>query len=324
MSKTVELDEVTRQKGSKQEGYLHIARYPNGSWASIPVITIQGEKEGPVLLVDACTHGDEYEGAEAIIKIANSLDPKSLAGTFVGVPALNFDAFSFISRISTVDKINLNRIFPGNPDTFITQRIANCYMERLVKKADYIISFHGGGTVLHLEPLVGYQPPDDEIGERTFQLAKAFGTKVTWRMQNLPFAGVSAVEAKKLGIPAILPEIGSHCGRLYDRQKNVDLCADGIVNVMKEVGLLTGEVKPVPDQIDIELQYFHTRHGGIHKLMKKPLEMVKRGETLAEITDVFGHPVDEVIAPYDGVVIGFWSVPVILPGEWSYMFGKIL
>ena len=38
----------------------------------------------------------------------------------------------------------------------------------------------------------------------------------------------------------------------------------------------------------------------------------------------FGNIVSEVKAPYDGIVIGFWSLPVILPGEWSYLYGKIL
>jgi hypothetical protein len=39
---------------------------------------------------------------------------------------------------------------------------------------------------------------------------------------------------------------------------------------------------------------------------------------------VFGNVIEELKAPYDGVVIGFWSVPVIRPGDWWYLFAKIL
>jgi predicted deacylase len=320
----IPLDRLVRGSEGRYEGFIHIGLNPDGSWVSIPVTVVEGKLGGPLILVDACTHGDEYEGAEAIIKISRGLDPATLRGTFVGVPALNLDAFSSNQRISPIDYTNLNRIFPGNPATYITQRIAHAYTERLQNKADFIISFHGGGTVLHLEPLVGYQPQDDEVGRMTRKMAQAFGTKVIWRMQNLPFDGVSSVEAKKHGIPAILPEIGSHCSRLYDRRKNVELCAQGILNVMSELDMVNKVAASPPAQIDIELQYLHTPHGGIHILEKGIMEKAKRGEVLATVTDVFGEVVSKIEAPFDGIVLGFWSVPVIRPGDWSYLFGKIL
>jgi uncharacterized protein len=320
----ITLDRVTQTINGRQEGFINVGRKADGSWVSIPVIIVEGKEKGPLFLVDACIHGDEYEGTEAIIRIARTLNSAELKGTFVGVPALNMDAFIVNSRNSPIDNTNMNRIFPGNPDTYITHRIVNTFVEKIQKKADYIISFHGGGMVLHLEPLVGYNPQDDEVGRLTKKMAQAFGTKVIWRMQNLPFVGIASSEAKKCGIPAILPEIGSQCSRLYDRQKNIDMCASGILNVMKYVGVLPGEVKQVPDQLDIELQYFHTSDGGIHKLMKNVMERAKKGEVLASVTDVFGNVVSEVKAPFDGIVIGFWSVPVIQPGDWSYLFAKIL
>lgn len=318
------LDEVLQDTGAKQKGFINVALSPNGSWIRIPVFVVQGDQQGPVLMVDACTHGDEYEGAEAIIQAVQSLDPAKMRGTFIGVPALNFEAFCANSRVSPIDHTNLNRIFPGNSNLFITHRVANAYMQRLVPLADCIITFHGGGTVLHLEPVVGYQPPIDDLGKKTQKLAQAFGTNMIWRMQNLPFDGVSAIEAKKLGIPAILPEIGSHCSRQYDRQKNIDICANGIENVMRELGMLEGSAVTVADQLDIELHYIHTDAGGIHQLIKKANEHVKAGEVLAVVTNVFGDKVSEIVAPFDGVVVGYWSVPVIQAGDWSYLYGKIL
>jgi predicted deacylase len=320
----IALDTVLRESEGRREGYIRIGMKPDGSWVSIPVTVVEGKGDGPLLLVDACAHGDEYEGAEAIIELARSIDPKRLRGTFVGVPALNFDAFCAAQRISPIDFVNLNRVFPGNPRSFISHRIAHAYTERLQKNSDFIISFHGGGTVLHLEPMVGYQPQDDEVGRKTRELAVAFGTKVLWRMQNLPFDGVASVEAKALGIPAILPEIGSHCSRLYDRRKNVDLCRDGIVNVMRHLDMLEGKPEPHPEQMDAELHYIHSDNGGIHRLGKAIMERAKRGEVLATVTDVFGEKLSEVAAPFDGIVLGFWSLPVIQPGDWSYLYGKIL
>ncbi|MGE5483857.1 MAG: succinylglutamate desuccinylase/aspartoacylase family protein [Ignavibacteriales bacterium] len=320
----IQLDEVASVRGARQDGYIRVALKADGSWVRIPVIIVRGHEDGPTLLVDACTHGDEYEGAEAVIETANTIDPSRFRGTLVGVPAVNFDAFCANTRWSPIDQTNLNRVFPGGPDKYITPRIAFTHLQRLISRADYLISFHGGGVVLHLEPMAGYLPSEGELGDTSARMARAFGTKVIWRMQNLPFEGISTAEAAKLGIPAVLPEIGSHCSRLHERRKNVHLCANGILNVMKCIGMMDGDIQPVESQIEQEMHYIHTGAGGIHIPLKGVLETAEKGEVLARITDVFGRTTAEVKAPFDGVVVGFWSVPVIGPGDWSYLFGKLV
>lgn len=325
MGNKIVLDDIVSVRGNRTDGYVNFGIKPDSSKFRIPVTIIEGKKEGPTILVDACTHGDEYEGAEAIIKLGKLLEAESFAGTFVGVPALNYEAFSFISRASITDDINLNRIFPGNSETYITHRLASTYIERIVKHVDFVITFHGGGDVLHLEPVIGYMPGDDEVSKKTYEMAKAFNVKYTWRMQNLPFDGVTSVTYKNLlGIPSILPEVGSHCDRLHNRQKNVDICLDGIINVMNHLKMMDGEMPKPVEQMDIELHYLHASNGGIQKLCKRENEIVEEGELLGEITDVFGNKIEELKAPYRGVVLGFWSIPVIRPGDWWFLFAKIL
>jgi predicted deacylase len=322
----IELDEIVYSEGRRTDGYINFGIKPDGSKFRIPITIIEGDGEGPTLLVDACTHGDEYEGAEAIIKLMKNLENGGFKGRFVGVPALNFEAFSNISRSSISDGFNLNRIFPGNSETYITHRLAYTYMKRVVPNVDFVITFHGGGDVLHLEPIIGYLPGDDEMTKQTHKIANAFGAKYTWRMQNLPFDGVTSIEYRKLlNVPSILPEVGSHCDRLHNRDNNVDICYDGIVNVMKCLKMIEGSApEPRQDLMDVELHYLHAKNGGIQKLLKKENEIVEEGEILGEIYDVFGNKIEELKAPYRGVVIGFWSVPVIRPGDWWYLFAKIL
>ncbi len=317
-------DSRVSEDGKREEGFLNIGLKPDGSWVRIPVIIIRGQEDGPTLLVDACTHGDEFEGTEAIIDVADQLLGMDFKGTLLAVPVLNLDAYAAQSRISSIDSANLNRVFPGAPDKYITQRIAYSYLNDLIAQADYGISFHGGGDVLYLEPIVGYQPVEDENKKLVREMAKVFGTEYIWRMQNLPFDGVSIIEARKRGIPMILPEVGSHCARFYDREKNVAICSDGILNVMKFLGMLNGDAPAVEKQMDTELHYIHTDTGGIHVPLKKPGVMVQKGEILAEIKDFFGHHLADIIAPFDGVVIGYWSISVINPGDWSYLFSKVL
>jgi Predicted deacylase len=325
MKGEIVLDEIQAVRSNRTDGFINFGQKPDGSNFRIPVIIIKGGKEGPTILVDGCTHGDEYEGTEALIQLAGELEGKTFAGTFIGVPAVNLDAFNTITRASTTDGFNLNRIYPGNKESYSTHRLAATYLERVVKFADYCITFHGGGDVLHLEPLVGFYPSNDDIGKKAFELAKVFNCKYLWNMGNIPFDG-EAVKTfyNAYGTVTILPEVGSHCGRLHNREKNVKVCYDGIRNVMTHIGMDDYPVPEAVEQTEIELGYIHSEHGGIQKLCKRENEIVKAGETLAFTIDFFGNTVEELKAPYDGVVLGYWSVPVIRPGDWWSLYGKIL
>ena len=321
----IKLDQIVRQRGNRTDGFINLGQKPDCSFYQIPVIIVEGGNPGPVLLVDGCTHGDEYEGAEALIRLAGQMEGKNFNGTFIGIPALNMEAFSLIRRSSLNDEFNLNRVFPGNTETYITHRVAAIYMDRVVRHADAVITFHGGGDVLHLEPIIGYLPPVDEVSEKAYEMAKVFGCKYTWRMQNLPFSGVSAIEYKKsFNIPTILPEVGSHCGRLHDHDKNVQICYDGINNVMGHLGMIPAPSREKIDIMDVELHYLHCWNGGLQTLVKRENDIVKEGEVLAYIQDIFGNVIEELKAPYPGVVIGFWSVPLIKPGDWWSLYAKIL
>jgi len=318
------LDRVVKKEGAMTQGFIDVAQKPDSSWVSLPVVIIEGKEQGPVFLADACNHGDEYEGAEAIIRFIREFKNGNFKGVFIGVLAVNFDAFVMNTRSSPIDFQNMNRIYPGNPDLYISNRVAYTHFERVMKQADYFISFHGGGVALHLDPVVGYQGGSEATAQTSRKMAEAYGATLLWRMQNLPFSGASSMEAEKVGIPGIVPEVGSHCGRLYDWEKNVQIHYQGLKNVMISLGMIEGEMKRAEKQIDIELHYLHTPIGGIHNLLKKPMEMVKEGDTLAAVTDVFGNPVGEIKSPFDAVVVGFYSIPVIKPGDWSYMIGKVL
>lgn len=71
-----------------------------------------------------------------------------------------------------------------------------------------------------------------------------------------------------------------------------------------------------------DIDYIYNRNGGIHVPVKKAMDSVRKGDTLSIITNLFGEEVDRVIAPFDGVVIGYWTYSVCPPHGWVYMVGK--
>lgn len=325
----IKLDVIVRQNGNRTDGFINYGQKADLSNYQIPVIIIEGGRPGKTLLVDGAMHGDETEGSEAIIKLAGELEGKEFAGTFVGVPALNMEAFTIVSRATLTDGFNLNRVFPGRKDRYITEYLAAHYMERVVQHADAAINFHGGGDVLHLEPLCAHVPfdgPDDTVAKVSYEMAQAFNVKYLWSQQNLPFSGITSLEYKKaFGIPTIIPEVGSQCSRFFNRDRDIDICYNGIKNVMAYLGMIPPTHQaPVEDKIHMELNYLHARNGGLMKLRKQAGEFFEPGDELCVIDDLFGRRVETLEAPFRGVVIGFWSVPVIHPGDWCSLAGKLI
>lgn len=325
----IELDVVVSQRGNRTDGFINYGQKADLSFYQIPLIIIKGGKPGKTLLVDAAMHGDETEGTEAIIKLAKELEGKEFCGTFVGVPALNMEAFTIVRRATLTDEFNLNRVFPGQKNLYITHYLAAIYMERVVAHVDAVINFHGGGDVLHLEPLCAHVPfdgPDDKVAKISYEMARAFNVTYLWSQQNLPFSGITSLEYKKaFGIPTIIPEVGSQCSRLYNRQRDINICYQGIKNVMAYFGMIPDTKQaPVDPMIHMELNYLHARNGGIMTPIKKESEYFEAGDLLCVIDDLFGRRVEEIYAPWKGVVIGFWSVPVIHPGDWCSLAGRLI
>lgn len=79
----------------------------------LPTLVVCGAKPGPVLLVTAGVHGDEYEPIAAIHRAFAELEPAPLAGTVVLVACCNVDGYLAGTREGGVDGLNLARVFPG-------------------------------------------------------------------------------------------------------------------------------------------------------------------------------------------------------------------
>jgi predicted deacylase len=124
----------------------------------IPITIVHGTGNGPVLALIAGTHGYEYPGITALQRVRKSLDPGEVSGTIIMVHVANLP--SFLGRTiynSPVDGKNLNRMYPGDPDGSVSQRIAHLVTSEVIDKADYLIDLHAGDGNEALRPFV-YMP----------------------------------------------------------------------------------------------------------------------------------------------------------------------
>ena len=320
----ITIGSVTVAKGEKKQGFLEVANRPDGTMISIPVMVANGEEDGPTLLVNACAHGDEHEGSMSVITLFQKLDPKKMKGTVIGVPVLHVDAAHGMRRGNFYDiYINdMNRIHPGNPDGFITERISNIFFEEIVKKADYVMDLHSGANILYLAEQVYFKDSENE------DLAKAVGGpwNVIWQEEagEVFGLGTSTAACSRLGIPAIVLEVGGTGGRYHFLEENIKKMVEGVTNVMRYLKIIDGKHEKADNYIDINMVHLRCSHGGL-AVPEESFALrkwVEEGEKLIKIIDFFGNTVEEIKAPVKGYTVGRRVFPLIHPGEWVVFLGK--
>ena len=316
----LQLGTLTLGRGQKAKGALPVAPRGDGSSIQLPLLAVAGLEPGPTLVVSGAVHGDEYEGPRAIQLLWQQLDPAQLRGTFLGVPVVNGPAFEVGRRESPIDGVNMNRIFPGRAEGFISERIAHRFMNDIVAKADYYLDLHAGGNGFSMTPTVVYlETGSDEFKAREIALAKAAGVGLLWRGTG----GWSSahVETARRGIPAILAEIGEE-GRC--RQERVDLALRVVRNVMIHAGMLAGAPQLPQRWTVVAGTYMQSAAGGCFYATAQAGDRVRQGDTLGMIVDVWGEVLEAAQAPCDGIVVSTRTSPTIRPGGWTTFVGRIL
>jgi predicted deacylase len=320
LNSVMQVGTLVIEQGQKGQGALAVAARGDGSTVELPLLAVAGVKEGPTLVVSGGVHGDEYEGPRAIQRLWQQLDPAQLCGTFLGVPVVNVPAFEVGKRESPIDGMNMNRIFPGRADGFLSERIAQRFIDEVVGKADYYLDLHAGGNAFAMTPTVVYlETGSDELKAQEIALAKAAGVELLWKGTG----GWSSahVETVRRGTPAILAELGEE-GRCHPDR--LELALRVVRNVMIHTRMLDGTPQLPRRWTVVAGTYMHSPAGGCFYPTAQAGEMVRQGDTVGIITDLWGDVLETVRAPCDGIVVSTRTFPSIRPGEWTTFVGRIL
>lgn len=233
--------EIDFEATGRQAGYLRAPLSRNTSgWGvvEIPVVSVKNGS-GPTVLFTGGVHGDEYEGPIAISRLARSLDPASIQGRVILIPALNIPAVMNDTRLSPVDNRDMNRCFPGNPKGTFSEMLAHFVDAMLLPLVDISVDLHTAGhsgdsalsTNMHYVA-------DTALRERTMAAAAAFGAPY-----NVVFWGVdegatltSSVERR--GILSLGTELGGW-GRV--NVEGVRIADRALTNILKHFGLMEGK-----------------------------------------------------------------------------------
>ncbi len=314
---------ATAAPGTRARGVINVTTLPGGRPLDIPVIVLNGAQPGPCVWVDGVVHGDEPEGTLCCHMLDAALDPARMRGSVVLVPVLNVPAFEAAQRGNPLDTFSydLNRIYPGKADGYLTERVAFIHSEWLRKIADFEISLHSGGAHSYLsETIFATEKPE------AIQLAKAMGKDFGLILKNfLPKGSPPAVmfEAGKHGITV---ELG---GRSATSPKEFYRCgktlADGILNLLKAYDIVEGQPEYAPKHLTGIQHALLAPTSGMF-LANTDLEFQQpmlAGDLIAIIVNVYGDTLAELRAPTDGMIFGLRALPNVQTGDWCCFYAEI-
>ncbi len=203
------------------------------------VISITGNNPGPVVFVNAGVHGGEYPAIETVIRLGKTIDPDTVSGAVVLMPVLNMPAFWKRSMfVCPVDNQNPNRLFPGDPNGSYSEQMVYALTTEFVANADCYIDLHGGDIVEDLVPFSICRRGDDEVDQKSLELAKIFGLPFVLTVDRpiqVAKGSSSFVAGAERGVPSLIAEAGG-VGRL--QLDAVEQLTTGVLRVLSHLGVI--------------------------------------------------------------------------------------
>jgi len=290
------------QKGKISKFLLALVTDGMGMPIYIPIIVARGKEDGPTLGLTAAVHGNELNGIPVIQRIFTEIDVKNLKGTIVGVPVVNVPSL-FRKKRRFIDGTDLNHIMPGKSKGNVSQVYAYRVFNKIIKNFDYLIDLHTAS----FGRLNSYYIRADMKTKNTRQMALLQNAQII--VHNPPSDGTLRGAAEELGIAAITLEVGDP-NRFQKGMIRSGLT--GIHNVLHELEMIEGGIeKPdIPPVICKNSYWIYTKTGGILNVHPYVTDLVKKGEVIATLRNIFGDIIKQYHAPEDGIVIGKSNSPI--------------
>ena len=319
MSDILKVQNLEAKKGEKKEGYLEIAERPAGLH-KIPIMLINGIGSGSTLVINGGEHGSEYNGPAGCLALMKVLRPENIDGKVIIVPVVNTLAFE--TRWMHGNPIDYRDVtgsyvkeIPrgGSGHPKITYYLTKIFYQEVLTQADFRLNLHGGDIEEDLLTGTMYRMSGDaRKDELNLKLCRAFGWE--WIREGLP-----SKSSNELEFPLT---VGTEAGGMGRCQSDiVSEVVRGCKNVMMQLGMMQG-TPVVPQKAKVFNPYhLYAEHGGFFISNVRAGDMVKEGNILGTIKDLFGNTLEEIVVPTDGVIHMVTS-PAIWQGDVVYEIGK--
>lgn len=319
------IPELRLVRGERAQTRLRVAELPDGTWVELPVMVIRGIEPGPILYLGAAFHGDEVAGVEIVGRLVTQIELKLLRGTILVVPVQNPLAFQvqhryFVGHMlkSPMDQNPADpwASFPGDPNGNLAALIAHTLFDRLMRHATFMIDVHTPTTGGRYAPFAFLPPTRCGASVAAAEaLAAAFGADYILANDRGMYVGDKNPHTilGERGVPAFGIEIGEG-GRIDE--VDVERGLKGLINVLRQIGMLPGEVDSFGRRLVIRtMEVIRASRGGLLHVHVGLNDDVIQGQHVASVFNPFGELIEEIRSRQSGPVVRIATLPIVSSGE---------
>ena len=267
-------------------------------------------------------HGDELEGQYVCYELQRRIeqDEDKLNGIVDIFPAMNPLGIDSITRGIPAFDLDMNRLFPGNIDGNMTEYLAAGIIKD-VAGSDCVLDIHASNIYLTEIPQIRI---NELHADTLIPLAKLANVDFIWvHGASTVLEATFAHSLNSIGTPTLVVEMG--VGMRLTREYG-DQLVDGIFNLMKEMGIWTGDVngvrEPVISKDPHDVSFLNASSSGLFIPEVKHGARLKKGDLIGMIVDpLCGKVLDEVRSPIDGMLFTIRDYPIVDEGS---LMGRIL
>lgn len=281
---------------------------------------------GPVVTLWGGNHGNEYEGPLVLGQLIRELDPAAVEGRLIILPNVNPAAVAAQTRTSPIDGLNLNRIWPGDAQGSISERIVAWLDAAVLSRADVLMDLHTGGDLMDLAPMSMCHHTDDPAFAARIRAAQlAFNAPLSIELRlDAGFRATASHHAHGRGVLVVGSESGGgravHPGSLAN-------CYEGVRNTLDHLGVV--DAPPAPGRRRHRTR-FTRKWGheaevvadgdGVFVPFHKVWDMVDAGQLAGHLfrLDAPREPPRTVTFPASGLVAGCRVQSGVAPGDVLY------
>jgi predicted deacylase len=308
----------------QQYSFVKILTGSDLSKRRIPFMSIKGEIEGPIVWLTGCMHGDEIGGTVIIHELFKRLRNNLLRGNVLAFPLVNPFGFETVSRNIAISKEDLNRSFPGNERGTLGERIASRIFEYIMNsKPSLVIDLHNDWN--KSIPYVLNDPScNREIDHTILEFSRITGLLQIEDTENIHSS--LTFNLVKHNIPALVLELGES---FIINERNIMIGINTIWNILMKLGMVPANDEFYQYHLPVQVRNKTLRYSclplsstsGIIRFLKKPGELVTKGQKIARVFNAFGKQVETISALADGIIIGHTDNALAFPGSPVMAFG---
>lgn len=331
MKQPLKVGDVSAEPSQRKFGPATWVELKDGSRVHLPVILLNGQHEGPKVVINCATHPTELVGYAAAQIVTRRIDPAQLKGSIIVFPISNPLGMQWGEYVTPHDHVNMYVAYPGSKDGSITSRLANFIWENASKSADLVMDVHENvKPCLHFS-FVGYCR-DKRVEAKALEAAKAFGLTIIRPKGEFALAGMKPGDVEYIdallanGVPAFTPELEAGTDlTMGEEWTSVRVAVRGLLNVLKKLEMISGTIEPQTEVKVFQGNFgFHgmavaNRGGIVNRLVDVGVKL-KKGTPIATVLNPYGEIVETIEMPVDGYVWG-WNIGSPPNFNWSVQSG---